>query len=95
MPCLHFKIQRAPLAVCPCHRLPAMRYAWLVNQQRREREIDSKGEKERKKMSIWTSFDNCRRDWATEREERERGREECCVLVSVVAATVLHVARST
>lgn len=29
------------------------------------------------------------------RRERERGREECCVLVSVVAATVLHVARST
>lgn len=94
MPCLHFKIQRAPLAGCPCHRLPAMRYAWLVNQQRREREIDSVGEKERKKCQFGQVLIIADAT-GPQRGRRERGREECCVLVSVVAATVLHVARST
>lgn len=79
-----------PLPQAACH---AVR---LVGQPAKKRERDRQhGGEGEKKMSIWTSFDNCRRDWATEREERERGREECCVLVSVVAATVLHVARST
>lgn len=48
-------------------------------------------------MSIWTSFDNCRRDWATEREEREReeGRSAAFwFLWWQLLCCMLHVARS-
>lgn len=98
MPCLHFKIQRASLAGCPCHRLPAMRYAWLVNQQRREREIeiDSMGEKERKKCQfgqvlIIADATGLQRG----RREREEGRSAAFwFLWWQLLCCMLHVARS-
>lgn len=77
-----------PLPQAACH---AVR---LVGQPAKEKEIDSMGEKERKKCQFGQVLIIADAT-VPQRGRRERGREECCVLVSVVAATVLHVARST